>query len=132
MKHDKPHSGATYEVKDAHFRGLLYTGIGLLALMGLNLAISWTAYKFFEGASVQPGEFPRTFTAPETVPPAPVLQPNPHADLLKLRAREDSTLTGYAWVNQQAGVARIPIDRAMEILVRQGLPARQQRTERAP
>ncbi|MEX1139031.1 MAG: hypothetical protein WEF53_06820 [Bacteroidota bacterium] len=129
MKHEK-HTAPTYEVRDAHFRGLLYTGIGLLALIGLNLAISWMAYKYFEDSSAQPGEFPRTFATPKTVPPAPVLQPNPHADLVKLRAREDSVLTGYAWVNQQAGVARIPIDRAMEMLLRQGLPARPQQAER--
>jgi hypothetical protein len=129
MRQEK-NTAPTYEVRDAHFRGLLYTGIGLLALMGMNMAISWMTYNYFEDSSVQPGEFPRTFTVPETVPPAPVLQSDPHADLVKLRAREDSVLTGYAWVNRQAGVARIPIDRAMELLLRQGLPARTQQAER--
>lgn len=129
MKKDQ-HTASTYEVRDTHFRGLLYTGLGLLALMGLNLAISWMAYQYFEDSSVQPGEFPKTFTTPETVPPAPVLQSNPHADLVRLRAREDSVLTGYAWVNRPAGLARVPVDRAMELLLRQGLPARSQQAER--
>ena len=32
----------------------------------------------------------------------------------------------YGWVDQQAGVVRIPIDRAMELLAQRGLPTRPQ------
>jgi hypothetical protein len=31
-----------------------------------------------------------------------------------------ATLTGYAWVDRSAGTARIPIERAMELLAKQG------------
>ena len=34
-----------------------------------------------------------------------------------LRAHEDSVLTSYGWVNRQNGTVRIPIDRAMELVV---------------
>jgi len=55
-------------------------------------------------------------------PPEPRLEPDPLAPGLRLRAEEEAALTSYAWVDRQAGVARIPIDRAMEILVERGLP----------
>ncbi len=32
----------------------------------------------------------------------------------------------YGWVDQPAGVVRIPIDRAMELLAQRGLPTRPQ------
>jgi hypothetical protein len=33
-------------------------------------------------------------------------------------------LEGYQWVDEQAGVVRIPIERAMELLAERGLPSR--------
>ncbi|HEY1588264.1 MAG TPA: hypothetical protein VGG00_00925 [Rhodanobacter sp.] len=51
-------------------------------------------------------------------PPAPRLQNKPAADLATERARELAMLDGYAWVSRDTGIARIPIDRAMDILAR--------------
>ncbi|HET9232954.1 MAG TPA: hypothetical protein VFP10_02300 [Candidatus Eisenbacteria bacterium] len=39
-----------------------------------------------------------------------------------LRAHEDSVLTSYSWVNRQAGVVSIPIERAMELVVSETRP----------
>ena len=55
-------------------------------------------------------------------PPEPRLEPLPLAPGQRLRAEEDAILTSYAWVDKKAGFARIPIDRAVEILVERGLP----------
>ena len=40
--------------------------------------------------------------------------------------QEEQTLNSYGWVDQQAGVVRIPIDRAMDLLAQRGLPTRPQ------
>jgi mono/diheme cytochrome c family protein len=40
-----------------------------------------------------------------------------------LRAGADEQLGGYAWVDKEAGIARIPIDRAMAMIAERGLPA---------
>jgi hypothetical protein len=37
--------------------------------------------------------------------------------LAQLRAREADTLSSYTWVDQQAGVVRVPVDRAIELVV---------------
>jgi len=55
-------------------------------------------------------------------PPEPRLEPLPLAPGQRLRAEEDAILTTYAWADQKAGFARIPIDRALDILVQRGLP----------
>jgi hypothetical protein len=43
-----------------------------------------------------------------------------------MRAAEDKILNGYGWVDREHGVARIPIDRAIDLLAQRGLPARPQ------
>ena len=55
-------------------------------------------------------------------PPEPRLEPYPLAPRAKLRAEEDAILTTYGWVDKDRGLARVPIDRAMELLVERGLP----------
>jgi hypothetical protein len=59
-----------------------------------------------------------------TPPPFPRLQISPAEDLKTFRAREDAELNSYGWVNRTAGVAHIPITRAMDLLLQRGLPTR--------
>ena len=54
----------------------------------------------------------------------PVLQIDPVADLKAYEAQEEELLNSYGWVDKGAGVARIPIDRAIDIIAKQGLPHR--------
>ena len=45
----------------------------------------------------------------------------PFRQLQTLRAQEDHTLSTYAWVDKNAGVVRVPIDRAIDMLAQKGL-----------
>jgi hypothetical protein len=56
------------------------------------------------------------------VPPAPRLQEQPFLDVKTLHADEQSVLTSAAWVDEGAGIARIPVDEAMKIVAEKGLP----------
>ncbi len=56
-------------------------------------------------------------------PPEPRLQSAPVQDMEALREREASILASYGWVDRKAEIGRIPIDRAMDLLVESGLPA---------
>jgi hypothetical protein len=57
-------------------------------------------------------------------PPEPRLQDHPAQELTEFRARERQTLHSYGWVEPNAGVVRIPIERAMELVLARGLPVR--------
>src|SRR5215208_7435597 len=54
--------------------------------------------------------------------PQPRLLIRPGATLAELRVAEDSDLNSYGWADRRPGIARIPIDRAMQLLVERGLP----------
>ena len=47
-------------------------------------------------------------------------------ELRQMRAAEEAVLNSYGWVDKDSGRVRIPIERAMEILAKKGLPARKQ------
>jgi hypothetical protein len=56
--------------------------------------------------------------------PSPSLQTTPWTDLKALRAEETAHLHSYGWVDEQAGIARMPIDKAKALLLQKGLPVR--------
>jgi hypothetical protein len=56
----------------------------------------------------------------------PHLQIAPQEDLEQFRAREEAELNSYGWVDRTSGVVRIPIARAMNLLLERGLPTRSQ------
>jgi hypothetical protein len=58
--------------------------------------------------------------------PQPRLETDETTEINNFRMQEEQTLNSYGWVDQQAGVARIPIDRAMALLAQRGLPTRPQ------
>jgi hypothetical protein len=57
-------------------------------------------------------------------PPQPGLQTTPWLDLRTFRAEQRSYLDGYGWVDEKLGVARIPIARAKEMLLKKGIAVR--------
>jgi hypothetical protein len=54
--------------------------------------------------------------------PKPRLEVKGAVDLAKLRAAEDANLDSYGWIDRNSGKVRIPIDRAMQLLLERGLP----------
>src|ERR1700733_6282382 len=47
--------------------------------------------------------------------PQPRLETDERREINDFREHEEETLNSYGWVDQQAGVMRIPIDRAMQL-----------------
>jgi len=58
--------------------------------------------------------------------PQPRLQiDDGNQEIADLHAREDLLLENYSWVDKSQGKVRIPIERAMELIAKQGLPVAQ-------
>lgn len=59
---------------------------------------------------------------PRPLPPEPRLQPDPVSDLHRMRDAEDNVLQTYGWQDKDAGVVRIPVARALDLIAQRGLP----------
>jgi len=60
---------------------------------------------------------PPAFETSSELPPRPRLQEKPIDDLDELRAYEQRMLDSYGWVDREQGVVRMPIERAMKLMV---------------
>jgi hypothetical protein len=125
------HHGVTYESRDLGGRGIIVFLIVLVVASALLCAVVWGYYRYHIGHLAE--ELPATGIQiikdmPEQPPPTrfpkPALQPDDVADMYNMRANEDQILNSYGWVDQKAGVARIPVEDAMKALAQQGLPTR--------
>lgn len=91
------------------------TAVAMLLLAGLMRGFSAEEKK--DGTTTadlvkeEPGDFP-----------APRLQRNTTYDMVEFRKQEEAALSSYGWEDAKAGIARIPIDRAMDLLIKNGLP----------
>ena len=113
----------SHEQSDVNVRSILAFGLGLLvAGVVIQLGMWW----LFDSLAARTAQLdqprsPLASSSPrESLPPEPRLQVSPAQDLKELRAAEDAMLHSYGWVDQQAGVVRIPIERAMELLAEHG------------
>ncbi|MBI2897024.1 MAG: hypothetical protein HYY06_25935 [Deltaproteobacteria bacterium] len=92
-------------------------GAGLLAVTALVfLAVAWMFGVLDERARASMRPPPPMAERGPRVPPEPRLEVSPGVTLRRIRAREDEILSSYGWVDRDAGVVRIPIDRAMDLV----------------
>jgi hypothetical protein len=115
-----------HETSDINIRGVFAFGIGLTVTAIVIYGLIWLLFAYFAGREArQPAPAYPLAMGQTRVPPEPRLQTNPRQDLRDLRTTEETTLTTYGWVDKNSGTVRIPIDRAMQLTVERGLPARQ-------
>jgi hypothetical protein len=101
--------------------GIALTAVIVAAAVITSLLIHFKAAEH----SRQETPVPRLAREREATPGAR-LQVDANKDLRQMRAGEDAVLNSYGWVDKDSGIVRIPIERAMEILAKKGLPARKQ------
>jgi hypothetical protein len=130
--HPQPHGGlgnenVHHEESDINVRSII-TFIVVLTVISLTINVAMIGlFKIFNKIEDknQPSVSPLTAPAAQVSDfPSPSLQTTPWTDLKKLRASEYTYLHSYGWVDEGAGVARIPIDKAKEMLLQKGLPVR--------
>ena len=63
---------------------------------------------------------------PQGAFPNPRLEEDERGQLNGIRLKEEQALSSYDYIDKNAGTVRIPIDRAMDLIVQRGLPTRAQ------
>lgn len=123
-----PHgtNGPGHEQSDANVRSLAGFAAGLVVLMLAGMFIMRLLYVRMADYQMRhdPPLSPLAAELPSH-PPEPRLQVTPALELREVRAQEQERLSSYGWVEPNAGVVRIPVERAMELLTERGLPVRE-------
>jgi hypothetical protein len=121
--------GAQYEHTDIDpsigYRFAAWLVVAMLMSAGIVYGAFWLYNGHHELVDAATRRYPLAVArGHEDRRPLPRLQTQPFKDVYLLRQGEAETLESYSWVDKTAGVTRIPIERAMELTLRRGLPAR--------
>lgn len=118
----------THELSDLKPRAIVIFLVVLAVTIVGVLVVSMWVYDY-SAYRLAKSEAPPSTLAKQAPPPEPRLQVFAPKDMQEFRAEEDATLTSYGWIDRTAGVVRIPIDRAMQLLAERGLPAALQKSQ---
>ena len=126
-KHDiEPPPPVGYERTDVDVWaiGKFAIALALICVAALGMLLMFFHYMIAQEGPPPPKAYSDLANAGVRHPPAPQLEETPIVDLQRERAAEDQILTTYGWVDKQQGIVRVPIDAAIDQLVRKGLPSR--------
>ncbi|MGH9723344.1 MAG: hypothetical protein ACRD8O_24295 [Bryobacteraceae bacterium] len=128
MEDNKPnHEPAVgHEESDVSVGAITKFGIMLTLFVIVCLGLMWFLYDRLSARESARTERPTplALSDPQKQPPEPRLQSSPVSDLQRFRADEDAILKSYGWVDSDKNIVRIPVERAKELVAREGLPSR--------
>jgi hypothetical protein len=123
-EHGENSAAVTYEKRDVNTRVILYfVGVLFVVLVVTFVSMRGLFGYFSETQNLGPGASP--FDNSRVLPPAPRLQVDPAVDLDQVRQSQNELLNSYGWADKPTGKVRVPIDRAMDMLIERKLPVRQ-------
>lgn len=120
-------SQVAYERKDVNVFQISAFGIGLLLACLVTVFAMWALFDFFfHREDVKNADNPNALMMSQrpSLPPEPRLQSQPKIELKDLHADEDAILHSYAWIDPNKGIVRIPIDQAIDMVAKKGLPSK--------
>ncbi len=106
-----------YYERNIPLKGLLLWAVGLFAMIGAACAFVYYVY----GTPKMHPDPELVTKRPMTFPP---LQSRPQDEMAAFKKAQLEQLASYGWVNRQAGVVRIPIARAMDLVLDKGFASR--------
>lgn len=119
---DLVNEGIAYEEKDIRVGWLAASAAVILLLTLGAMFLIMALLGGLDTRSQTLGPTPLPVMNAQPTPPSPRLQPNPidgttaEEQLAEMDDAEEKNLTTYGWVNEEAGIAHIPIDDAIVIL----------------
>jgi hypothetical protein len=138
-KHENTTGHGGFERQDLQPSGILYflLALGVATLLVILGMRGLYAYLDHREKAAQPALSPLVTNVPTDTRhiapeypqgafPDPRLEVDERGQLNGIRLKEENTLYSYGWVDEKAGTVRIPIERAMDLLVQRGLPVRSQ------
>lgn len=119
-----------HERTDVNVRGIVLSGVGVGAFVLVVLGMSLLMYRGFgalergrnrQRLQGEAGSSSRADAGPKYA--GPLLQIRPEDELAAMRWDDARKLGEYGWENRPGGAVRLPVEEAMKLLGRRGVPA---------
>jgi hypothetical protein len=117
-------AGRSHERRDLRVRNIVLFTVALTTVLVGSHFLLKAVFSGFQQRADRVDRPHAPLREDRVLPPEPRLQTKPGEELEALRREEDRRLNSYGWVDREHRVLRMPIDRAVDQVLRRGLPAR--------
>jgi flagellar biosynthesis/type III secretory pathway M-ring protein FliF/YscJ len=118
-----------YERKDATFKPLFLSSLGVFAFLAVGMIISYLFYSSLENRRIA-NEKEASFVVDERWQgPSLQLETHPTLDYKAFKKEEDKKVASYSWVDPSKEKIRIPVEEAMKNALKKGFKTRELRTD---
>ncbi|REJ84166.1 MAG: hypothetical protein DWQ36_17220 [Acidobacteria bacterium] len=108
--------------RELPYRALYVAVIAILAVCVVFAILLLPMVRGFASWSDATQERARTRPTPvNTRPVGPLLQSSPEGQLIDYDREIDRELASYGWIDENGGIAKIPLERARELILQEGL-----------
>lgn len=114
----------THEPNTFNVRMAVYSGIGLAVLCIGTLILTAGVYRGLTKQTPE-DETHADFVYAQQQQTDPKLRFARTEEVDQTRREAEQLLHSYEWIDEDKGIARVPISRAMEMVLEEGLPARE-------
>jgi hypothetical protein len=105
-------------ISDVNVRRIFRIAIVFVVLAAaIHLGV-WWMFSYYRNADAQRDVRQTLIEPPPPIPPEPRLQVNPAEDWQTFRRQQQDILNSYGWIARGEGRVHIPIERAMENVVK--------------
>jgi len=121
---------AGHELTDVKVAPLLQFGVLLTVVVTVTMWGMLEAHHWMEKFFAAREDAPHPMQVAGFAPAGPKLQVNEARDYTEFKQGQTVQTNGdsaYAWIDQPADVVRVPISRAMELVLKEGLPHRKEK-----
>jgi hypothetical protein len=117
---------AGHEVGDVGQKPIYVSLIGLAVLSAVTFVFVVIFFNVLNGQAKKATApmNPMAQEAGTRQPPEPRLQVDAWKDWDDYKAAQERLLHGYSWVDREHGVVRVPIEKAIDMVLEKGLPTR--------
>jgi hypothetical protein len=106
-----------YERSEINLTAVKTALIAFLVVAFVLYAGVWWLYQYWRAQDAGRDVRRSLVDAKPPIPPEPRLQVDPQADYQEYFRKQQGILKTYGWISREEGKVRIPIDRAMELMV---------------
>ena len=118
---NSPRHAVGHETKDVDPAGVLWLALAVAMVVGAA-QVALLVFQDYMQRSATAKDPPRSPVADvRQSPPEPRLQQHPARDYQKYLRQQQDVLNSYGWIDKQQKISRIPIDRAMNLLLERGI-----------
>lgn len=114
-------------------RSIVKIGVWLAVVTIAGFLVAWGVYRGLASlaAEADPAPSPIAAARVESLPPAVQLSARPEQELAEYRKEVDERLSSWGWVDRDANLAHVPIERAIELVAADAAPTPDAPTEEA-